>query len=211
MKIKWLGQSTFVIKSEQTLVTDPHNPMLGKLPKDLTAKVVTVSHAHVDHNYTKAIAGSPQIISKTGSFRSGGFEIKGLATFHDNVLGKKRGSNIVYVFGVEGLRLCHLGDLGHLLTDEQLKEIGTIDILMVPVGGFFTIDANEAVEVVNQLKPKIVLPMHYKPKGSLIPLPIVGVDKFTEALGWEVEEVDELAIDRDALNSIDHKVALFRK
>ncbi len=210
MKIKWLGQSAFEIKSNKTLVTDPHNPMVGKMPKDLAAEVVTVSHAHMDHNYTKAVAGSPEIIDKTGSFSVGGFEIKGITTFHDNVGGKKRGNNIVYVIGAEGLKLCHLGDLGHLLTQEQLKEIGAVDILMIPVGGFFTIGSDEAVQVVNQLKPKIVLPMHYKAK-SLMPLPLAGVDKFTAALGWDVEEVEELEIDRVFLNSIDHKVFLFKR
>ncbi|MGA2667268.1 MAG: MBL fold metallo-hydrolase [Patescibacteria group bacterium] len=210
MKIKWLGQSAFEIKSNKTLITDPHNPMVGKMPKDLAAEVVTVSHAHMDHNYTKAVAGSPEIIDKTGDFSAGGFEIKGVSTFHDNVDGKKRGNNVVYVFDVEGLRLCHLGDLGHLLTDEQLKEIGAVDILMIPVGGFFTIGPDEAVKVTNQLKPKIVLPMHYKAK-SLMPFPLAGVDKFTAALGWDIEEVEELEITKSTLNSFNHKAVIFKK
>jgi L-ascorbate metabolism protein UlaG (beta-lactamase superfamily) len=184
--------------------------MLGRLPKDLAAEAVTVSHAHMDHNYTKGIAGNPQIISTAGDSKAGDWKIKGIATFHDNVGGKKRGSNIVYIIETEGIRLCHLGDLGHLLTDGQLKAIGAVDILMIPVGGFFTIGPNEAVQVVNQLKPKIVLPMHYKAK-SLMPFPLAGVDKFTEALGWKIEEVSELEINNSNLNSFKNKVIVFKK
>ena len=210
MKIKWLGQATFTIKSDATLVTDPYNPMLGKLPSDLMAAVVTVSHNHGDHSYTKGVGGNPQIINTVGEFSVGGFEIKGVATFHDNEGGRKRGNNIVFVVKSEGLTLCHLGDLGHLLTPEQMTTIGPVDILMIPCGGFFTIDPAQAVEVVNQIKPKIVLPMHYKPKKSLIPLPLAGVDKFTGALGWPVEEVLELEIDRATLDSIEQKVVVFK-
>lgn len=211
MKIKWLGQSTFVIKSDKTLVTDPHNPMVGKLPKGLAADVVTVSHAHRDHDYTKGVAGHPQIINQIGDFKAAGFEIKGIATFHDNVLGRRRGSNIIYVIFSEGLKLCHLGDLGHILSEEQIKEIGIVDILMIPVGGFFTIGPDEAAKVVNQIKPKIVLPMHYKRKRSLIPLPLASVDKFTKALGWEAREVDELEINRTAMDSIGRQVVIFKQ
>jgi L-ascorbate metabolism protein UlaG (beta-lactamase superfamily) len=195
MKIKWLGQASFLIKAKRTLVTDPFNPMVGKLPADLKAEVVTVSHAHMDHNYTKGVGGNPQIVNQTGSFTVDDFKINGVTTFHDNEGGKFRGVNIVYTIEAEGLSLCHLGDLGHTLTENQLKEIGPVDVLMIPVGGFFTIDAAMAVQVVGQLKPKIVLPMHYKVKGSLASFPLAGVDKFTEILAWPVEELLELEID----------------
>jgi L-ascorbate metabolism protein UlaG (beta-lactamase superfamily) len=211
MNIKWLGQATFVIESQTTLVTDPFNPMLGKLPKDLTAAVVTVSHAHADHNYTKGVGGQPQVIELTGDFSAGGFAIQGIATFHDDELGKKRGSNVLYVIRAENMTLCHLGDLGHLLSEQQIAEIGAVDVLMIPVGGFVTIGPEEAVKVIAQLKPKLVLPMHYKAKKSLIPLPIAGVDKFTAALGWEVETVDELSIERSTLDSAQQHVVVFRR
>ena len=211
MKIKWLGQATFVIESKDILVTDPYNPMLGKLPKDLTASVITVSHPHMDHNYVKGIGGNPQIIKEVGSFKIGGFEIKGIPTFHDNIEGKKRGNNVVYVIRSEGITLCHLGDLGHALNEEQLKEIGPVDILMIPVGGTVTIGPAEAVEVVSRIKPKIVLPMHYKAGRSLIPLPLATVDKFTNALGWAIEEVDELEIDQTTINSFDSQVIVFQR
>jgi L-ascorbate metabolism protein UlaG (beta-lactamase superfamily) len=211
MNIKWLGQSTFVIKSNKTLVTDPHNPMVGKLPKDLTAEVATVSHAHMDHNYTKGVQGNPQIINQIGDFTTDGFTIKGVATFHDNVGGKKRGNNIVYVISSEGLKLCHLGDLGHILSEDQLKEIGPVDILMIPVGGFATIGPDEAAQVVNQIKPKIVLPMHYKTKKSLMSFLFADVNKFTKILGWKIREIDELEIKQVDMGSIDNQVIIFKR
>lgn len=210
MKIKWLGQSTFVIKSNTTLVTDPHNPMLGKLPKDLTADVVTVSHEHGDHNYTKGVSGNPQIINKTGKFTVNEFVIKSIATFHDNSSGKKRGANIIYTISAEGLKLCHLGDLGHLLSKDQIKKIGPVDILMIPVGGFFTIDPAGAVKVIGQIKPKIILPMHYKHKRSFMPLPLSTVDKFTDTLKWDVHETDELKIDVSKIKSSNRQVIIFK-
>lgn len=211
MKIRYLGQSAFLISNDRLVVTDPFNPMLGKLPKELRADIVTVSHQHADHNFTKGVGGNPDIIDKIGENDTESVKIKGVATFHDNEEGKKRGNNIVFIISLDGLKICHLGDLGHVLSDEQIKEIGQIDVLMVPVGGFFTIDAETADRVVEQLKPKIVLPMHYKPKGSLIPLPISGVDKFIDSLGWKVIEVDEFDISRNNLSQFKNKIILFKK
>ena len=199
----------FEIISDKTLVTDPHPPILGKLPKDLTADVVTVSHNHMDHNFIKGVGGDPEIIDKVGDFETGDFQIKSIKTFHDGENGKKRGENIVFVISIDDLKICHLGDLGHILNNEQIKEIGKIDILMIPVGGFFTIDADIAVKVIKQLKPMVVLPMHYKVKG-LIPLPIAGVDKFIKALSWKVKEVSGLEINSKNIKSFNHTAILFK-
>ncbi len=212
MNITWLGQATFVIEcSAGTLVTDPYNPLLGRLPKGLAAAVVTVSHAHADHNYTKGVGGQPRIIEQTGNFSVGGFDIRGIASFHDDKQGKKRGSNVLYVIRAENMTLCHLGDLGHVLSEQQVAEIGAVDLLMIPVGGFVTLGPEQAVEVVAQLRPKLVLPMHYKAKKSFIPLPFAGVDKFTSALAWDIEEVDTLKIERATLDSVQPRVVVFRK
>lgn len=210
MKIKWLGQSAFIIESGQTLVTDPYNEMIGKLPDNLKADVVTVTHAHRDHNFTEGVGGSPKIINQAGNFTARDFDIKGIATFHDDLVGQKRGKNIVYIIKAEGLSICHLGDLGHILTEEQLKKIGKVDILMIPVGGYFTIEPDEAVKVVNQIKPKIVLPMHYKRKGSSLNLPLKGFENFTQLLNWKVEEVDELEVTWDILDSTNQKIIIFK-
>jgi len=209
MKIKWLGQAAFVIKNNQNLVTDPFNPLVGRLPKDLTAAAVTVSHTHLDHNYTQGVGGGPQIINQAGDFTVGDFEIKGVSTFHDNANGAKRGINIVFTIRVDGLNLCHLGDLGHVLTEAQLKEIGPVDILMIPVGGHFTIGPSETVQIINQIKPKVVLPMHYKPNGSFMPWPLANVSDFIKELGWKVQEVEELEIDSKNIDSYKNQIIVF--
>ncbi len=214
MKITWLGHSTFKIGSEKTIIIDPHAPQFGAMPADLIADIVTVSHAHHDHNYIAGVGGNLQIIDSTGEHVISGdaslhgetspeIEITGVATFHDNEQGQKRGGNIVFIYEIEGLRISHLGDLGHLLNEDQLSQIGPVDILMIPVGGFFTIDSTQAVEVVKQIQPKIVLPMHYKTQNMPANLPIAPVDDFIQKLGWKVEKVSELDVDQ---NNISNKI-----
>jgi len=211
MHITWLGQSTFIIKGEHTLVTDPYGSMLGDLPKNLSADVVTVSHGHADHNNVAAVGGNPLVIDHLGQVTSEGYAIHGTPTFHDDEGGQKRGNNIVFTIETEGIRICHLGDLGHVLTKEQLAEIGSVDILMIPVGGFYTIDAEHAVEVVNQINPKIVLPMHYKPAQSAHSLPLSGVEPFTQALDWPLEEASQLTITNQELESVTPRIIVLSK
>lgn len=212
MKIKYLGHSSFQIQSQSKLVIDPYNQQIGELPAGLTADVVTVSHQHFDHNYTEGISGSPQIIDEPGEFSIKGFEIKGVKSFHDNEGGKKRGDNIIFCISAENLTLCHMGDLGHILSPEQVQEIGKVDILMVPTGGYYTIDATEAVQVVSQIKPRIVMPMHYKPKNSSLKLPIEGVEKFNELLGWNIiEQAGEFEISKSSLDTINQKIIIFNR
>ncbi|MDO8443947.1 MAG: MBL fold metallo-hydrolase [bacterium] len=209
MKIKWLGHSTFKIGSDKTIVIDPHDPAVGTLPASLIADIVTVSHAHHDHNYIEGVGGSPKVIDKPSEYDFGGIKITGVPTFHDDVQGQERGNNIVFIYEIEGLRLGHLGDLGHLFTQEQLNLIGPIDILMIPVGGFYTIDADQAVEIVNQLKPKVVLPMHYKSKNLPASVPIAPVDEFIKKLGWGVGEVSELEINQNNISERAGSVIIF--
>lgn len=212
MKIAWLGHSSFQIKNDSVLIMDPYDPKIGELPRGLSANVVTVSHQHFDHNYTDGVSGNPQVIDGLGEFSIKGFEIKGIKSFHDNEGGKKRGENIIFRVLVEGLTICHMGDLGHILSPEQIQEIGKIDILMVPIGGFYTIDAAEAVQVVSQLKPRIVMPMHYKPKNSSLKLPIEGVEKFISLLGWGVvEQADEFEINKLNLDTQNQKIVIFKR
>ena len=213
MIIKWLGHSAFEIVGSSTLITDPYNhPRVGELPVGLTADVVTVSHEHRDHNYVEGVKDSPIVINTVGEFNVGEFDIKGIATLHDKEGGTLRGNNTVFTIFAEGIKLCHLGDLGHTLTEEQVSEIGPVDILMIPVGGTYTIDASEAVQVVSQLNPKIVLPMHYKPGNSSMTLPIDGVEQFNALLGWDViEETNELKIDRTTMELMGHKIVVFRR
>lgn len=212
MKIKWLGHSTFQIKSESTLIIDPHNPEAGgRLPDDLVAETVLVTHGHMDHNFTQAVNGNPQIFSQLGDFDSYEYRIRGVAAFHDNAEGSIRGNNILYKISAEGLNICHMGDLGHVLNAKEILELGEIDVLMIPVGGYYTIDANEASQVVKQINPKIVLPMHFKPENSDIVYNIAGVEPFCKSLGWEIiRDVDELSVSTVNISSINNTIVLFK-
>jgi L-ascorbate metabolism protein UlaG (beta-lactamase superfamily) len=174
MDISWLGHSCFRIRgSHATIITDPYPPSLGYSLGKPTARIVTVSHQHPGHSYVQGIGGEPKPVSGPGEYEISGVLIIGIATFHDGEKGRKRGRNTVYLIEVDDIAVCHLGDLGHVLTAEQVEELGDVDVLLLPVGGVSTIDAPMAAEVVRQLEPKAVVPMHYK----------------TEALSWELEPV----------------------
>jgi L-ascorbate metabolism protein UlaG (beta-lactamase superfamily) len=180
MLIKYLGHASFLITSHdgKKIITDPYTPGRGMkyAPIDDSADIVTCSHGHDDHNNAPAIKGNPVILSEACSRTIQGIGIKTVAAFHDEAGGSQRGSNLLFCFKVDGLNLCHLGDLGHLLSPRQLADIGPVDILFIPVGGFFTIDAKAATAVAQSLKPEIIFPMHYKTSKS--DYPIAGVDEF---------------------------------
>ncbi|MDI3480643.1 MAG: hypothetical protein PWQ97_298 [Tepidanaerobacteraceae bacterium] len=183
MKIRWLGHASFLLESQSgtRIVTDPFDGSVGyRIPK-IEADIVTVSHDHYDHNYVEGVQGDPEILKTAGDFNIGGIGIKSIPAFHDEVKGAKRGPNLIFVFKIDGLRICHVGDLGHLLSKAQEEQIGRPDVLLVPVGGTFTLDAEGAAEVVNQLSPKMVIPMHFKTPA--VSMPIDSVDKFLEKMG----------------------------
>jgi L-ascorbate metabolism protein UlaG (beta-lactamase superfamily) len=201
MKIQWFGQSCFRItaKNGTKIVTDPYSKKFGKLAgfrlPELDANIVTVSHDHDDHNNVGAIKGEFVHIREPGVFSHEGIDIKGVQTFHDNVSGAKRGKNIVYTFKIDGLNVCHCGDLGHLLSVKQIKEIGKVDILLIPVGGRATIDAYAATEVLKQFNPTIVIPMHYRTKSMGIAGFIFGkVDTFITASKKDAKTYKELDV-----------------
>jgi len=180
MKIKWLGHSCFLITSKDgtRVITDPYavGGGINYSPIEETADVVVVSHGHGDHSNVSAVQGKPEVVRGDGTKTAKGIHFKGITTYHDASQGKQRGPNTVFCFTLDGIKLCHLGDLGHVLDPEQVTEFGAVDILLVPVGGYFTIDASEASQVCNQLKPKVVIPMHFKtPKCAY---PIAGVEDF---------------------------------
>jgi len=178
VKIWWRGHASFLIETEgKRIITDPFNAELGYPLTPVEADLVTVSHEHWDHNATETIGGNPRVIRGTGSVKVGGIEFQGIAAHHDHNRGRERGPVTIFRISAEGLSLVHLGDLGHILSAEQVQEIGAVDILLLPVGGKFTIDAGEAVQIVSLLQPKIVIPMHYATPHlsfSLAPL-----EKFT--------------------------------
>lgn len=167
MEITYFGHSSFRVRGKDVyLVTDPFaDPDLGfKFPK-VEADIVTVSHDHPDHNAAKMVGGNPFIISGPGEYEVKGVSVFGINSFHDAKLGEERGSNTIYVIEMDGLRICHLGDLGETLSDSQLEEINGVDILMVPVGGVWTLNPEQAVALVAAIEPSIILPMHFKVPG----------------------------------------------
>jgi L-ascorbate metabolism protein UlaG (beta-lactamase superfamily) len=171
MKIKYLGHSAFAITSNSgvKIITDPYanSPTLTYGQISESADIVTVSHHHYDHSNAAAVGGNPEVVSRAGRSVVKGIEIKGIASAHDDSGGKVRGGNIIFCFEVDGVAVCHLGDLGHRLDERQLAEIGRVDVLLIPVGGNYTIDAKVATEVCDQLKPRVVIPMHYKTEKGI--------------------------------------------
>ncbi len=180
MKIKWLGHASFLITSETgiKIITDPYvtaeNLNYGEIKE--SADIVTVSHEHGDHSYVAGVRGNPEAIRRTAKVK--GIEFKGIPTYHDDAEGQQRGKNTIFCFEVDGVRVCHLGDLGHPLSDKQAAELGSVDILLIPVGGFYTIDAKVASQLCDRLKPKVIIPMHFK--NDKCTFPIAGVDEFLQ-------------------------------
>jgi L-ascorbate metabolism protein UlaG (beta-lactamase superfamily) len=182
MEITWLGQSCFRIKTTHGIViTDPCPPELGYPMGKLTARIVTVSHAHRDHNYVQGIGGEPKVIDRPGEYEISDILIFGVATFHDAEQGKQRGKNVVYRIETDDLSVCHLGDLGHTIAAAQIEQLQNCDVLMIPVGGMFTVNGTTAAEIVRQLTPKAVIPMHYK--TPQLKMELETVDRFLQEMG----------------------------
>ncbi len=209
MKIKWFGQSCFMITTENgtKIVMDPYSKMFGslagfKLP-EIDAHIVTTSHDHGDHNNVGAVKGDFVHIKDPGAFSQAGIDIKGVLTFHDNVSGRKRGKNTVFNFRIDGLNVCHCGDLGHLLSPEQISEIGKVDILLLPVGGGPTLDPSRAAEVAAQLSPSVVIPMHYRTKAMGILGFIFGkLEPFITVLKKDVKNYWELDVNSSNIKDL---------
>jgi L-ascorbate metabolism protein UlaG (beta-lactamase superfamily) len=201
MKIEWFGQSRFMFTAEDgvKIVMDPYAKMFGhmsgyRLP-EIDANIVTISHNHSDHNNVGAVKGDFVLIQDPGVFSQESIGIKGVQTFHDNVSGARRGKNIVYNFRIDGLNVCHCGDLGHLLSLEQINEIGKVDILLLPIGGGATLDASGAAEVMKQLNPAVVIPMLYRTEAmGILGLVFGKVDPFMTASRKEARNYEELEV-----------------
>lgn len=183
MKIRFLGHAAFLITTADgtKIVTDPYQPggfggAIAHGPLDESADLVVVSHDHADHNFVKMVAGDPVVVAGPGEQTQRGITFRALATHHDTSRGAERGRNMVRVIEADGMSICHLGDLGHPLSAEDVTGLGSIDVLLVPVGGTFTIDANGATAVVNRLRPRIAIPMHYR--SQKVSLNIGPVDDF---------------------------------
>ncbi|MBA7680689.1 hypothetical protein ES703_89010 [subsurface metagenome] len=199
MEITWLGHSCFRIKGKDAIViTDPCHPSLGYTLGKLQADIVTLSHFHPGHSYSEAITSEFKEIKGPGEYELKGIFITGIATFHDSEQGNKLGRNTVYVLEMDGITLCHMGDLGHLPASQLMEAIGDVDVLFLPVGGVSTIAGSTAAEIVRHLSPKIVMPMHYKTSAEVRDLQ--PVDRFLTELGIkEMVSQPKLSINRSTL------------
>ena len=205
MKIKWYGHSAFKITTDGgvSIIIDPYQSgafggalSYGKITE--VADIVLTSHDHDDHNYTKDIKGTYKHFNKEGVYLEQGITIEALPCYHDPSKGQERGINLIFLIEADGLRLAHMGDLGHALAQDTIKKMAKVDIVLLPVGGFYTIDANEAGKVMGDLNPKITIPMHFKtPKCEF---PIAGIDAFTSGKrGVKIANAYEIEVKKESL------------
>ena len=205
MKIRYLGHSSFKLTESTgiSVVTDPYDDSVGYTYPAVSADAVTVSHRHYDHDAVKKVVGNPVVLDgETAYILKDSVEISSIKSFHDEVRGKKRGENIIFKFRMDGLDICHLGDLGEDCSSDLIEMILPVNVLLIPVGGTYTIDAAMAKEYVDRIMPDIVIPMHYRAKGCK--LDIDKVDDFLDEFDGEnvaiIEEGDEIEISRDDLD-----------
>jgi len=206
MTIEYLGHASFLLTTAAgtRIVTDPFDPAKYEDGSfryrafDGSADIVTLSHDHRDHNGAQTVGGSPIIIKGNGKFLAKEVEFLGVGTWHDDERGAKRGGNTVFIMSVDGLRIAHMGDLGHVLTADQAAQIGNVDVALIPVGGFYTIDAAQAWEVANQIDAQVIIPMHFLTEKC--DFPIAGVEAFIEDRPRVRREgATKLEIDRDSM------------
>ncbi len=216
MQIIWKGQSCFQIatnhgKNHQiNIVIDPFDETIGLRVPKLEADILLVTHQHHDHNNVKAVSGDPFLIEGPGEYEVKEVFIQGISSFHDSSLGKERGLNTIYTIESEDIRLCHLGDLGQKeLTSEQVEKIGEVDILIIPVGGIYTISAKEAVKIMSQIEPNIVIPMHYSiPK---LKIKLDGLEKFLKTVGLKkLEPLPKLTIKKKDISPEEAKIIVLK-
>lgn len=218
MIITYHGHSCFKLKGKRgSVITDPFDPYVGFSASGLTADIVTVSHQHKDHNATGRVKGTeahskPFIIDCPGEYEVGGISVFGDRMYHDNAGGVERGENTVFTILLDELRVCHLGDLGHALTEEQIEKIGLVDILFVPVGGIFTINPEQAIEMIRVIEPSLVIPMHYltPEHDQKIFGDLKLVTDFTKEYGIEPVAVPKLTVEKDRLPEETELVILSR-
>lgn len=213
MIITWQGHSCFKIQDKVgpdglTLVTDPYDKKVGLKAPNFEADIVSVSHDHFDHNNVSSLRGNPFVIDRAGEYDIKGVLVEGVDSYHDEKEGKERGRNIMYRFVLDEINVSHLGDLGHPLSNGQLEKLAGTDILLIPVGGNYTIDAKQAVSVISQIQPRIIIPMHYKTKD--LKVDIDGVDKFIKELGIKPTEEEKLKINKKDLPSEDMELVILK-
>lgn len=214
MKIKYLGHSSFKLEESTgtCVVCDPYDESVGYEMSKVSADAVTVSHKHYDHDSIKSVGGSPIVIDTECSHDLPGVEINAIKSFHDNVRGKARGENIIFKFRMDGIDVCHLGDLGEECSASLIELILPVNVLLIPVGGNYTIDANMAKEYVERIMPDVVIPMHYREKGCKIDIDKIDdfLKLFDEEQIVELEE-SEINLSRSDFNGADTRIIVLRR
>jgi len=195
MKIRWFGHACFLFTNSEgkKILTDPFDTSVGYNLPDAEPDIVTISHSHLDHNATHLLKGNPIVVEGEGQTQISNIKISGFKTYHDEEQGKKRGINIIYLIETDNIKILHLGDLGEILSDELKNKLGDIDILCIPVGGVYTIDAEGAKKVVEKLNPKIIIPMHYKTPH--LKFDLAKVDEFISKINYPVKKFQEKEIE----------------
>ena len=213
MKIRYLGHSCFEFTESTgtTIVTDPYGDVGFSMP-NTRAEAVTVSHSHFDHNNVKAVDGNPVIFDREGQYEIGGVEITAIKSYHDDENGKNRGENLIFKFRMDGVEVCHLGDLGEECSSSLIEALLPIHVLLIPVGGNYTINAQQAKEYVDHIMPSYVIPMHYKTKG--LDIDVEKPDEFIDLFdGEDVEELEtsEIELFRDDITEEQTKLILMER
>ena len=198
MEITWYGHSCFRVRAKEgVVVTDPFDKSIGYSLPRMPADIVTISHDHPGHNNAAAVKGEPHVIAGPGEYEIKGIFVFGIPTFHDKRKGRDRGRNTVYLIEAENLSVCHLGDLGHVPLQAQVEQLGEVDILLVPVGGTSTLNPATAVEVINLIEPRIVIPMHYR--TPYVKIKLDPVDAFLKELAVRPEPQESLKLQAGSL------------
>lgn len=215
MDITYLGHSSFKIKGKTaSVIVDPFDPAsVGlKFPRN-EADIVTVSHDHSDHNKADLVINTKMVIKGAGEYEVMGISIVGIELDHDATGGTERGKNVIYVIEVDGVRIAHLGDLGHKPSDKVVEQMGNIDVLMIPVGGIYTIGPRDAVEVAKEFDSPYIIPMHFKTQGinEQTFAKLSTLDDFLKESGYEVEKLDKLIIKKELINYEIRKVIVLEK
>lgn len=209
MNIQWYGQSCFRIQSKDLVIfTDPYAKEIGLRPARTHADIVTVSHNHYDHNNVLDLKDNPFVINTPGEFEIKSIFVKGISSFHDNKLGQEKGANIIYTIITEGLNICHLGDLGTELSEKQIDRIGEVDILMIPVGENYTISVDQATKIINQIEPRVIIPMHYALPN--LKVKFSKIDKFLKAMGVRKQTTLKYSIKKKDLKPDQSDVIVFK-
>lgn len=203
MKIEYFGHACFKItdKNGVSVVTDPYTRIGYELPENFTADIVTVSHSHFDHNYIAGVSGNPEIITDTSTKTVKGIEIEGVFSWHDGQNGLLRGENRIYKLKADGITLCHLGDLGEEVTENLVEKIGKVDVLCIPIGATYTINASQAKAYIEAIQPKMVIPMHYKLPDCTIDItdekPFLRLFSGIKYAGGKAIEIEEFSFTKE--------------